>query len=612
MSKASTKNNSKLEKKLSIGIDINDDSVWSDEESDYVMHIQAQPKKELVENAPFKSLPVRPKYFSGEAKVTAESKDIMYVKPPAPTFKIPLPYVPPQAYEALGSNVVHQLWNEFIKHDADASELVLTEHIPSISNNMTSHIGYELPFKDIKINNGEDEYVDFKYILDQLTYLVNTNENYRRVEVRKKALPLPPCCVHGACRIHTSIKEIEDKMNNTDITFQIEQAYLSLKSKNNGNVRIKHIPQILIDAGLSINTKVLADNWWKLNGENLIICYADIEPIANQIRTDIEIADDDKYPLPRWMQNEFTPLELKMFRHHFGLIDVDGGGTVDAQEMQNLIIGLGTKITLEQAQNLIDQYDMDKSGSIDFEEFMTLMYKIQQGTIDLENDYLAQALLESKHQVVIYEEIENIKQNPPEFIRVYHYGGNPVKADYIISGPPGSIYEGGDFIFSVEYVSGYPYTMPNCCFSTRIFALNVITQMSGSGGLPHITHFWESSWNTRQLLQHVIFVLLNPDPSLLSPSMTSIINGFLKENYDIEEGDGSGIVSEFGEEQSVGTYSGSLHESDTFRNKLKTLPRLEQMHMNVVSIFLTNREAYDNIARQYVQKYAQPIATNSD
>jgi hypothetical protein len=44
------------------------------------------------------------------------------------------------------------------------------------------------------------------------------------------------------------------------------------------------------------------------------------------------------------------------------------------------------------------------NGSIDFIEFMMLMFKIQRGTIDLEENALAQSMIEAKAQIKIFED----------------------------------------------------------------------------------------------------------------------------------------------------------------------------------------------------------------
>ena len=39
----------------------------------------------------------------------------------------------------------------------------------------------------------------------------------------------------------------------------------------------------------------------------------------------------DHFRLPKWLKNEFSISEIKLFIHHFKTIDIDGGGTIDAE-----------------------------------------------------------------------------------------------------------------------------------------------------------------------------------------------------------------------------------------------------------------------------------------
>lgn len=52
---------------------------------------------------------------------------------------------------------------------------------------------------------------------------------------------------------------------------------------------------------------------------------------------------------------------------------------------------------------ILDEYDIDGGGTIDFVEFMILIYRIQRGTVEMENNELAQALMEAKSQLPIFE-----------------------------------------------------------------------------------------------------------------------------------------------------------------------------------------------------------------
>ena len=91
------------------------------------------------------------------------------------------------------------------------------------------------------------------------------------------------------------------------------------------------------------------------------------------------------------------------------MIDVDQGGSIDAEELQFLGESLGNKLSLEEAEHLIAEHDDDNSGTIDFAEFMGLMFKILRGTVDVENDKLGKAMMESRSQIKLFQEIENIK-----------------------------------------------------------------------------------------------------------------------------------------------------------------------------------------------------------
>ena len=67
---------------------------------------------------------------------------------------------------------------------------------------------------------------------------------------------------------------------------------------------------------------------------------------------------------------------------------------------------------------MMEEYDIDKSGSIDFNELMMLMFKVKHGTIDLQSNALANAMVEAKTQIRVFEEIEEL--------------GNHYANDYII------------------------------------------------------------------------------------------------------------------------------------------------------------------------------------
>merc|ERR1711990_457893 len=57
----------------------------------------------------------------------------------------------------------------------------------------------------------------------------------------------------------------------------------------------------------------------------------------------------------------------------FDLFDGDGGGTIDATELGIAIQALGFTPTQEEIDKMLADIDGDANGTVDFEEFMTLM-----------------------------------------------------------------------------------------------------------------------------------------------------------------------------------------------------------------------------------------------
>lgn len=123
----------------------------------------------------------------------------------------------------------------------------------------------------------------------------------------------------------------------------------------------------------------------------------------------------------------------------------------------------------------------------------------------------------------------------------------------------------------------------------------MITQTSGYSVLPHIKLLWDTAWDTRRLLTHILELMVEPMPSYLDPEFISIVNCFLNENYDIE-GEDSLVSSVFGGDTGV--------VAESYQERLGRLPRLSQMHLNMVALYLCDREKYDDIVKQYVVKFA--------
>eukprot|EP00735_Rhodelphis_limneticus_P007978 TRINITY_DN20704_c0_g1::TRINITY_DN20704_c0_g1_i1::g.9129::m.9129 TRINITY_DN20704_c0_g1::TRINITY_DN20704_c0_g1_i1::g.9129 ORF type:complete len:153 (+),score=30.51,sp/P84339/CALM_AGABI/46.31/3e-37,sp/P84339/CALM_AGABI/45.45/7e-11,EF-hand_8/PF13833.1/0.0044,EF-hand_8/PF13833.1/7.4e-13,EF-hand_8/PF13833.1/2e+02,EF-hand_8/PF13833.1/0.043,EF-hand_1/PF00036.27/5.3e-06,EF-hand_1/PF00036.27/2.2e-08,EF-hand_1/PF00036.27/52,EF-hand_1/PF00036.27/0.019,EF-hand_7/PF13499.1/5.9e-14,EF-hand_7/PF13499.1/0.24,EF len=75
-----------------------------------------------------------------------------------------------------------------------------------------------------------------------------------------------------------------------------------------------------------------------------------------------------------------TEEELQEFQEIFNLVDTDGGGSIQAEELQQLMEMLGLKPTREEIEDMIKEIDEDGNGEIDFDEFVTVMSRKAQPT----------------------------------------------------------------------------------------------------------------------------------------------------------------------------------------------------------------------------------------
>ena len=57
----------------------------------------------------------------------------------------------------------------------------------------------------------------------------------------------------------------------------------------------------------------------------------------------------------------------------FELADVDHGGTISLEELAGLFSRLGQEPTVAEIQKLMHDFDDDRSGGVDFEEFCMLV-----------------------------------------------------------------------------------------------------------------------------------------------------------------------------------------------------------------------------------------------
>ena len=462
------------------------------------------------------------------------------------------PDVPSNVRKILGDSLLTKVWDEFISFGADEAEMILVKDVYSIGNQIQSikeYIGELTLLKGME----KQDYVEFRVLMIELAKLYRPHE--RLTTSKPTAEFCSACCSMGACSHNLpggaklTKQRTKDTIEVTDENEEDEDApqpafpfvgseehrlgvvFSQVKSELNGKVRIKHIASILEKLFIPFDKKRLPVEFWQNRGELLIGSLEQLQELVAQMRTDLEVVVDPmaemfKYELPQWLREEFKASEIMLYEHHFSLIDKDGGGSIDVDELQELITAFGSHISREDAQNLLDEYDMDGGGTIDFVEFMVLIYKIQRGTIDLSTSDLAKALVEAKSQLKIFEEIEEVSRDPPPNCSVAHFGGSPVECNFHIQGPPGSPYEGLELTLQMTFQDGYPYLQPDILFRGRVMGLHMLPALGGDARLMHIKQVWSAEWTMRRLLAHTVDILQAPDPELLPGQLFEIYSAW--------------------------------------------------------------------------------------
>ncbi|KAL3450053.1 hypothetical protein BJX65DRAFT_271273 [Aspergillus insuetus] len=73
------------------------------------------------------------------------------------------------------------------------------------------------------------------------------------------------------------------------------------------------------------------------------------------------------------MAEHLTQDQIAQFKEVFAVFDKDGTGDITADELGEVMRSLGQNPTDTELQDIIDELDVDRTGTIDFDEFLILM-----------------------------------------------------------------------------------------------------------------------------------------------------------------------------------------------------------------------------------------------
>ena len=77
---------------------------------------------------------------------------------------------------------------------------------------------------------------------------------------------------------------------------------------------------------------------------------------------------------------DLTDEQVAEFKEAFSLFDKDGDGKITTKELGTVMRSLGQNPTEAELQDMINEVDQDKNGSIEFDEFLNLMSRKMQDT----------------------------------------------------------------------------------------------------------------------------------------------------------------------------------------------------------------------------------------
>ena len=186
----------------------------------------------------------------------------------------------------------------------------------------------------------------------------------------------------------------------------------------------------------------------------------------------------------------------------------------------------------------------------------------------------------------------------------------------------------------MTFRDGYPHAAPDVKLLTRVWSLHVLSQVDGSGRLLPLLQdgVWDSTWTMRSLVQHVTDVLREAQECfgihLLPSNMRNIAKVWLAiaRNYYkgltecVSNEKSSGSILSKDEERisdSEGEWDLSFIKDSHVTppsleilcshadaaSLVQKLSRVEQLHLNVVYLFIFSREKYDSLAVEYSKRF---------
>ncbi|GMH85787.1 hypothetical protein TrVE_jg1720 [Triparma verrucosa] len=365
--------------------------------------------------------------------------------------------------------------------------------------------------------------------------------------------PLPRCCTNPACKAHlerpTAADDDEEEEKQHHIMWSV---FARHDEDGSGELSVEEVRDILLEHSIVFDEEKLKVTFDKYDLDHShMLEFEEFCSLMDDLDAKSQIVQkrSDAYALPEHMQGWFGKNKLEDFKTQFGMFDDNGDGTVDAQELRAVLRALGTELDHDKVVEIIQTIDQDKSGVIEFPEFVSLMRKIEKGEIDVGDSGLAQAVMGSKPAIKLRNEVQDLTDKPIEGVKIRTLKKplKPPTAEAIITGPRYTAYDGYFLKLLISIPDDYPFSPPFLRFGHRILHINVSMMLDGTCTMPQVTNLWDGGWDLRMLVGYVKDLLKTPDTRLLSQSLREKFNNLpgLPEGYENDYGvDDSGMEAE--------------------------------------------------------------------
>lgn len=130
----------------------------------------------------------------------------------------------------------------------------------------------------------------------------------------------------------------------------------------------------------------------------------------------------------------------------------------------------------------------------------------------------------------ITNELKDLRKDPPTNCSAGPEGDDIFKWEGVIMGPSDCPYTGGVFKLKISFPTDYPFKPPNIVFLTKIYHPNIST--SGAICLDILKTQWSPALTISKVLLSICSLLTDPNPS--DPLMPDIAHIYTtdKEAYD--------------------------------------------------------------------------------